>query len=151
MSYWYNASSYPGAVTVGFDSGSNLNCFNNGITNAGILYAGYVSCGAIAGPQVGSVTALQLNKWNHIAVSVKNISSGVANITIFINGRIVGSGNQTYTVASGINMMGISGQCCGRAPGIYDNIGLYSKALLASEIYQLYAEGAEEHGIALSP
>jgi prepilin-type N-terminal cleavage/methylation domain-containing protein len=144
---WYKPSSMPGAVIIGFDTSGNLNCHNLWLSNTGLLSAGYIAGTCPASARISATTPIKNNSWSHIAVSVKNISSGNSEIKIFLNGKEIASGNQTYGVSAGVNYMGISGQCCNRAPGIYDNIGLYSRSLMASEVYDLYASQAPKYGM----
>jgi prepilin-type N-terminal cleavage/methylation domain-containing protein len=151
ISLWYRPSLLSDNMLAGIgDGGYNFLCFNVWMSPSGQLSAGYTStCGSSG--LIVSTQSLQTNNWYNIAVSVKEISTGNVNVKIFLNGKQVGNGNQPYNVPiTAQDKMGISGQCCSSALGIFDSISLYSKALLSSEIQRLYAEGATEHGLAVA-
>ncbi len=94
----------------------------------------YGSCGII------STTALQANTWYHVALTY----DGVSRYTYYINGVAAGTSNSPFNgaLSGGQNTPCIGHNICtsttGGFNGSIDDVRIYSRALTAAEIQQIY-------------
>src|SRR3989344_6075123 len=93
---------------------------------------------------------VELKKWVHVSATCIKTSS---KCTLYVNGRETNSDSTSYISKVFQNSPGVY---IGRAlpssaqffKGIIDEVRIYSNALIASEVRQLYAEGLPRHTLA---
>jgi len=95
-------------------------------------------------------SAITNNKWNHVCAV--RLDSGTA--SLYANGVLSGTPNQTNTIVTSAFTTAIGTR--GNAPAFYfkgniDDVRLYSRALSASEITQLYNLGAAKVNTSQNP
>lgn len=99
--------------------------------------------GGWAGAQ--GVTNLNVGQWYHLALTYNSNNSL---ISVYVNGKLDGTGVQTGGIGSAIDCIGIgysSDSGCSVSNTSYfngsvDDLRLYNRALTASEIYNLYKQ-----------
>lgn len=116
---------------------------NNGIrignvTNSGYFFAAYRVGGVDYGGQTTAV-AFTNNTWAHVCYVWNGVSAG---ITLYINGAAVASSTNTNSpgAASVIGARNNDGDATWY--GTVDDLRIFSRALTASEIRQIYMSGA---------
>ncbi len=160
MSAWYRsipaAAGWRPLITWGWDAnfGGIIIYINADGSVAAI--AGRVPSGAsYYGDQFN--TSIKPNEWTHIAFSVNDVG-GTVTSRVYINGKqayqdVRTAAASTVTLGTGnvsSNTIGIGGYCCGMSTsGLLDDVGVFNRALFASEIYEIYARSAPEHGVAV--
>ena len=80
-------------------------------------------------------TALQLNRWYHVAIT----SDGAATTIFYLNG--IADGSMSGTLSYSANTMG-SDPSLEALSGSIDEVRVYNRTLSASEVYALYKSGA---------
>jgi len=100
-----------------------------------------------SGGWAGAVGATTLNvgQWYHLALTYDSSNSL---ISLYVNGKLDGTGAQTGGIGSAINCIGVGyssdGNCdtnsLGYFSGSVDDLRLYNRALAASEIQSLYGQ-----------
>jgi prepilin-type N-terminal cleavage/methylation domain-containing protein len=106
---------------------------------------------------------LPAGQWVFLAASARNDGSNNFRIRLYVNGSQYGSTwLQTVTPMDTIpgwasnnilgvelNAMPLGGFCCGwRTTGLLDDVSIYSRSLVASEIHNLYAQELAKHQLA---
>lgn len=92
------------------------------------------------------------NEWTHLTGTCVRSTK---KCTLYINGKEVDSEISGATDTNLFQNSGISVGSAYDTPGDYvigqiDEVRIYSQSLIASEVQQLYAEGAAKHGLAIS-
>lgn len=84
--------------------------------------------------------------WHHIAATQKG-----SNATLYIDGKVCSTTDSAPASVDGIDTVNIGNYLGGSLKfiGILDEVRIYKSALIASEIYNLYTQGATGHDIAL--
>lgn len=90
---------------------------------------------------------LAVGKWYHVAY-VNNIGSSRSKL--FIDGREAGSAAATTLTGTNNWLIGANDNGTARYwRGLLDEVRIYSKPLVASDIYEMYLAGAADHGVAV--
>ncbi len=90
------------------------------------------------------------NLWHNITAMQKGSQA-----TLYIDGKVCGNTSSMVPVATDSTNRVEIGRYGGGSPSYYfsgkiDDVRIYASSLFASDVWQIYAEGAAEHGIALS-
>lgn len=150
VSFWYYSPSTPtGAARTLVEFSENYNAHNDGFvvfheTN------GAITCGLLGNANYSmwtSSAAISNNAWNHITCMFdKSLSSNEAKM--YINGALAAGSNGGYNGDNTNNFgnyplyIGARGGTSNWTLGNIDEIALWSRALHANEIKQLYRRGA---------
>ncbi|MCK5510965.1 LamG domain-containing protein, partial [Candidatus Parcubacteria bacterium] len=94
---------------------------------------------------VASASACPINTWHYVCA---NRFASDQTTTLYVNGEVSGTPNQSTPITSSIWDYGI-GTRCGNAPawsfyGIIDEVRIYNRALSADEIAEQYRVGARK-------
>ncbi|MFA6404902.1 MAG: LamG-like jellyroll fold domain-containing protein [Candidatus Paceibacterota bacterium] len=113
--------------------------------NGGTMSIGGTGCSVTYSPALSSV--LVLNQWQNLTVSYDGQF-----FKIYINGKEISKSTACTTnnkIFSKITV-GSYGGGGNLYMGLIDDVAVYTQSLTASEVQQLYAEGATKHGIAIN-
>ncbi len=122
---------------VGINTSSNkYNCYSDAVGGVSNLF--------------GSIT---LNQWHFITCS---INMATKTITGYVDGAsIVNNNGATSTTAYPITAIGVGGDLkFGATPyytGYIDSVSIYTQSLSDAQVYEMYALGAQKHGVATLP
>ena len=113
---------------------NNLNCYTD-------IFSNYVAFDP----------KLQAGKWYQVTCSFNALTGKV---NAYVNGNLMGTANSTYTGAGfdsvrSVNIGFDPNYSFGSFTGYIDDAAVYTQALSAAQVQEIYALGAAKHGIAL--
>lgn len=142
-SAWINPSSISASASfIFYLSGSNPLAMIITSTSNGTIYCG--------NPNAGSVTFLynlKQDQWQNVVCTYNN-----PKMTLYVNGKYINSDStHVYTLTTNVSKINVGSDNVGGQTfsGFMDDFAIYSQALSLESIQNLYALGADKHGIAL--
>lgn len=142
------SSSYQSIITVGSVTGSHTAGVNL-FVNSGKLSCQTGNGSNVENSNVNSTSNINTGNWVHCAVVVAGSTQG-SSIKVYVNGEEEGSGtaNNTAIVAASSESLCLGGRILSGSQstflnGSLDQVRIYSSALSASQVTQLYNEKPE--------